>query len=66
MNPSTAHEPRPEARRGSAGSPGELESRHAALGMPVVAAAARYPSEARNPACKPPAFASREPEDAVD
>jgi hypothetical protein len=64
MSPQPSENPRPEKRGGRA-EPGNLDSLYGAIGMPVVAAAARYPSEARNPACKPATFAPRDPEDAV-
>jgi hypothetical protein len=64
MSPHPSENPRREKRSDRVDS-GDLDRLHGAIGMPVVAAAARYPSEARNPACKPAKFAVRDPEDAV-
>jgi hypothetical protein len=64
MSPQASKPPRAETR-GERAEQGNLDSLYGAIGMPVVAAAARYPSEARNPACKPATFAPRDPEDAV-
>jgi hypothetical protein len=64
MIPQQAEQRRGEQRSERASS-ADLDALHGFIGMPVVAAAAQYPAEARNPACRPARFAVLDHEDAV-